>query len=118
MVNREALMMTDETDTASIDIAPDTPNDSPDSGEARAAVMEAEALATIQWCAACGGDRQRRLGGTSAWMLCSDCETVVCWECGAKTPDVMRRSVHGFAHPALCTACCATHPGRAWMKQE
>jgi hypothetical protein len=51
-----------------------------------------------------------------------------CAKCGHDKPDVMLRSLKDkdlknadgqwIDPPALCTACCATYPGRQWMRGE
>jgi hypothetical protein len=43
-----------------------------------------------------------------------------CWDCGAASPDVLRRRVvhRDGDYPALCTTCCSSYPGRAWMQKS
>jgi hypothetical protein len=51
-----------------------------------------------------------------AFTITSTCADVTCQECGRETADVLRRMFDGT--PALCTACCANRPGRAWMQKS
>lgn len=64
-------------------------------------------------CAKCGTETQdhHAIRHTDGRLFCAVCRPLICDDCGCETPDVLRRTIG----KALCTACCATYPGRAWM---
>jgi hypothetical protein len=49
--------------------------------------------------------------------LCANCINIQCHDCGGDRDVLVRTITREGIYLSLCVACCATYPGREWMRR-